>query len=74
MRKFFYLVFVPVAFFGACKKDDKVDPDCEKSRYGIVKIENTSSSPYKIYIDEAYQLEIGAKRARSLKSTRVMVV
>lgn len=54
MRKFFYLVFVPVAFFGACKKDDKVDPDCEKSRYGIVKIENTSSSPYKIYIDEVY--------------------
>lgn len=34
MRKFFYLVFVPVAFFGACKKDDKTEP--QRSRIQLL--------------------------------------
>jgi hypothetical protein len=37
----------------ACKKDE-IKPDCETNKYGTVTVSNSSSNPYKLYIDDVY--------------------
>jgi len=47
--------------FTSCKTEGTIfdtRPDCEVNRYGTITISNSSSNPYDIYIDGAYNMRL----------------
>jgi hypothetical protein len=67
--KLLVLLFSFSVLISSCKKetidkekDKEQVADCEKYKYGNIRITNTSSNPYDIYIDNSYKLRLLGNR------------
>lgn len=54
------LAVICIATINSCKKEDPTPdkPDCEVNKYGTITVSNSSSNPYKIFIDSIFIVEI----------------
>ena len=51
------LALVALTTINSCKKSNP-KADCEINKYGTITISNSSSNPYKIYVDDIFQMQI----------------